>query len=307
MTAAEPTVCPDCQHEQHAANTECVGSIQHGTSRWHRCLCLARPNANRTCPPLMNCQGGTLGYADLWYLQQGRNLTGTDGETITPDVLIDQPEGPVVPTLRDRAIDAVGQALNDANYWLPVEGRPVVVDAVLALVGACSCLDNPQVMVEIGYPIRCPHCPTTVPPANWTTHIQQHHPEQPEPLRPRAERCPESDCTDEQQCWRCDYEESQHASATFAAGYCPHCGRGDCAPTADEYVASQRRAVRIQQLLDDTRDRVRKIHQPALDSTWTVFGCNHDGGHSSPCAHCRSCYPCPTITALQPPKETPDA
>ncbi|WP_327307962.1 hypothetical protein OG730_34820 [Streptomyces sp. NBC_01298] len=37
-------------------------------------------------------------------------------------------------TLRDRAIDAVGQALNDANYWLPVEGRPIAVDAVLALV-----------------------------------------------------------------------------------------------------------------------------------------------------------------------------
>ena len=36
---------------------------------------------------------------------------------------------------------------------------------------------------------------------------------QPEPLRPRAERCPEPECTDEQQCWRCDYEESQHAAA----------------------------------------------------------------------------------------------
>lgn len=32
-------------------------------------------------------------------------------------------------------------------------------------------------------------------------------------LHPRAERCPEPDCTDEQQCWRCDYEESQEAAA----------------------------------------------------------------------------------------------
>lgn len=40
------------------------------------------------------------------------------------------------PNLRDRAIDAVGQALNDAHYWLPVEGRPIAVDAVLGLVAA---------------------------------------------------------------------------------------------------------------------------------------------------------------------------
>ncbi|MFD3336117.1 hypothetical protein ACFWV1_26240 [Streptomyces sp. NPDC058700] len=38
-----------------------------------------------------------------------------------------------------------------------------------------------------------------------------------EPLRPRAERCPEPECTDEQQCWRCDYEESQHAARRPAA------------------------------------------------------------------------------------------
>ena len=93
--------------------------------------------------------------------------------------------------------------------------------------------------------------------------------DRPAPLRPRAERCPETDCTDEQQCWRCDYEESQHATATaIAAGYCPHCGRGDCAPTADEYEASQRRAIRIQTLLDEHRDQARKNaadHDRVLD------------------------------------------
>lgn len=46
--------------------------------------------------------------------------------------MISQP----APTLRDQAIDAVGRALNDARYWLPVEGRPIAVDAVLALVAA---------------------------------------------------------------------------------------------------------------------------------------------------------------------------
>lgn len=43
-----------------------------------------------------------------------------------------------------------------------------------------------------------------------------------------------------------------------AAGYCPHCGRGDTGPTAEQYEASQRRAIRIQTILDDTRDRARK-------------------------------------------------
>jgi len=40
------------------------------------------------------------------------------------------------PPIRDRAIDAVGQALNAGRYWLPVEGRPIAVDAVLALTDA---------------------------------------------------------------------------------------------------------------------------------------------------------------------------
>lgn len=93
------------------------------------------------------------------------------------------------------------------------------------------------------------------------------------------------------------------------AGYCPHCGRGDAGPTAEQYEASQRRAIRIQTILDDTRDRVRKLHRPT-----TAYG------RPEPiCAECSSAddlgstdgppvdYPCSTITALQSPKETPDA
>jgi hypothetical protein len=47
--------------------------------------------------------------------------------------------------------------------------------------------------------------------------------DQPEPLRPRAERCPDPNCTDEQQCWRCDAEESQHALIA-SMSRCPECG-----------------------------------------------------------------------------------
>lgn len=90
----QPATCPDCQHEPHSAgNGECEERIQHGPSRMHLCLCLARPGANRVCPPLMDCQGGPYGYTDIWYLQQGGNLRGADGRIITPDVLIDDPKG----------------------------------------------------------------------------------------------------------------------------------------------------------------------------------------------------------------------
>ncbi|MFD8949428.1 hypothetical protein ACFV0B_11295 [Streptomyces xanthophaeus] len=61
---------------------------------------------------------------------------------------------------------------------------------------------------------------------------------------------------------------------------------------ADALEASQRRAMHIQTLLDEQRDRVRKIHKRYADGT-----CYADG----------ETYPCPTITAIQPPKETPDA
>ncbi|MGW6557944.1 hypothetical protein [Streptomyces hydrogenans] len=37
-----------------------------------------------------------------------------------------------------------------------------------------------------------------------------------EPLPPRAERCPEPECAEGRECWRCDYEESQHAARLAA-------------------------------------------------------------------------------------------
>jgi len=89
----------------------------------------------------------------------------------------------------------------------------------------------------------------------------------------------------------------QRGPVTPATGYCPHCGRGDVAPTADEYEQARRRAVRIQTLLDEQRDRIRKIHQRS------------ESGNV--CVHCSErdypdytvAWPCPTITALEPLKE----
>ncbi|MFF3848025.1 hypothetical protein [Streptomyces sp. NPDC002328] len=87
LASKPPGQCTGCGHAQHPPGAECEAGVQHGPTRWHRCLCLATPGASRACPPQMDCQGGTLGYADIWHLRHGRTLRGVNGETITPDVL----------------------------------------------------------------------------------------------------------------------------------------------------------------------------------------------------------------------------
>ncbi|MFD4912811.1 hypothetical protein ACFWNR_06265 [Streptomyces virginiae] len=89
----QPATCPDCGHTHHGSGLECDHAITHGPTRFHRCLCLAWPTANRSCPPLMSCQGGPLGYADVWYLQRGHSVRGPADALITPDVLLDQSTG----------------------------------------------------------------------------------------------------------------------------------------------------------------------------------------------------------------------
>lgn len=115
----QPNTCPDCGHEQHGASTECEHPVSHGPNRWHRCLCLARPAANHACPPLMTCQGGPYGYADLWYLQQGRSIQGADGKTITPDLLTAEPQPArhTADTINDDDLDQLYVALEEARSW----------------------------------------------------------------------------------------------------------------------------------------------------------------------------------------------
>lgn len=93
LASKAPDPCPGCGHTQHAPGTECEAGVQHGPKRWHRCLCLAAPGASKPCPPQMDCQGGTLGYADIVHLRHGRTLRGAGGETITPDVLAEPSPG----------------------------------------------------------------------------------------------------------------------------------------------------------------------------------------------------------------------
>jgi hypothetical protein len=103
----EPTACPNCSHPPHLPGTECETHVHHGPSRFHLCLCLARPGAANACPPQMTCQGGPLGYADIWYLQQGHSLGSEDG-VISPEVLTTGPASVGFPSQAD-AVPA-GQA-----------------------------------------------------------------------------------------------------------------------------------------------------------------------------------------------------
>lgn len=82
----DQTTCPNCRHTPHLPGTECDTRVEHGPNCWHLCLCLARPGAALPCPPQMTCQGGTLGYADIWYLQHGHSLMSADG-VISSEVL----------------------------------------------------------------------------------------------------------------------------------------------------------------------------------------------------------------------------
>ncbi|MFF0139698.1 hypothetical protein ACFYRN_24995 [Streptomyces sp. NPDC005227] len=83
--------CLGCGHDPHPSGTACDSRVDHGLKRWHRCLCLATDAASTACPPQMDCQGGTLGWGDIRHLRQGRNLSGLNGEIITPAVLAERP------------------------------------------------------------------------------------------------------------------------------------------------------------------------------------------------------------------------
>jgi hypothetical protein len=108
----DQTTCPNCTHPHHLPGTECQTPVHHGPNHWHLCLCLARPGAALSCPPQMTCQGGTLGYADVWYLQHGHTLLGEDGE-IAPAVFetgvasVGFPSGPDIAAA---AVSSAGQA-----------------------------------------------------------------------------------------------------------------------------------------------------------------------------------------------------
>ncbi|MEU5596628.1 hypothetical protein [Streptomyces sp. NPDC020298] len=111
---ADEPVCPTCQHAAHRPGVECDGVVDHGPKRWHRCLCINLVDADRACPPQLDCQGGTLGYSDVWFLQRGQSLQGADGRVITPHVLKAASAAVSPPTDPTAAVWADGDPLTEA-------------------------------------------------------------------------------------------------------------------------------------------------------------------------------------------------
>lgn len=48
---------------------------------------------------------------------------------------------------------------------------------------------------------------------------------------------------------------------------------------------------------------VRELHGPSANWSWRAYGCDHDNAHNELCKHCQTCYPCPTIVALDEPPQ----
>ncbi|MET7688028.1 hypothetical protein ABZT06_08605 [Streptomyces sp. NPDC005483] len=146
----DTALCPYCPHPAHKPGVECEGGVDHGPKHWHRCLCLNLVGSEAPCHPLMDCQGGKLGYSDIWYLQRGHTLSSADGP-VTPDVLKTTPAAPAVPPsaesvpsrragLRDELAAAIWERQNPGRRYADCEhardraDEEADADAVLAVL-----------------------------------------------------------------------------------------------------------------------------------------------------------------------------
>lgn len=100
-----------------------------------------------------------------------------------------------------------------------------------------------------------------------------------------------------------------------AAGYCPHCGRGDAGPTADQYEQLRTAHRHEEELSADLRRRLQATSDACSDATTLLYriGELHTTELSNEygateCRTCRDPWPCDTanlLAALGSPKETP--
>ncbi|MFF9197316.1 hypothetical protein ACF09L_19120 [Streptomyces sp. NPDC014779] len=122
---------------------------------------------------------------------------------------------------------------------------------------------------------QCPDCGGLVP--NSQRHIHQAAEQ-----RARAKKA----------------EAELAALKTITSGYCGHCGRGDCSPTADQWYEQRQRAERAEAAIE----RIRALHvphgYPDPDMPGTRTYC---GG----CDDATSAHPCNTLAALDPQEPQP--
>lgn len=153
------------------------------------------------------------------------------------------------PTLRALALDATARALNAGRYWLPADAQAAVVDAVLAVSSqpAEHCGDQ---LPRIG---RDTFTECVLHPGHQGSHA--------------------------------DFEGSRWTKKHAAAGYCPHCGRGDAGPTADEHEQLRQRA---RQNAAASRESERQLQQQ-IDRQATEIDRLRDALASRPADSCGSC------------------
>jgi hypothetical protein len=85
----------------------------------------------------MTCQGGALGYGDIWYLQRGHSLSSANG-VITPEVLATTPTpsaaAPSAPDDRAALLQRIAKAVQGVLPMSSSLACDVVADAVLAVL-----------------------------------------------------------------------------------------------------------------------------------------------------------------------------
>lgn len=169
---------------------------------------------------------------------------------------------------RALAFNAVGPALKAAGHSLPLSVRKAVAEAVLAAADS-----------------RLPaeHCGAVFPAFEGMAPTECV-------LRPGHQG---SHANDDDTRW---IEKA-------AGGYCPDCGRGDCAPTADEYEQLRRRLVeQAETALGNVRAHLQYVlnwngtpHYHRTPGRWDMT--------DAPCGHCVRLAE--ARAALEPPKEQP--
>ncbi len=161
------------------------------------------------------------------------------------------------------------------NRWKLPPGDELATDENLI---DCPGLESRA--AALGFPVKCPHCGPDagpIPPTHWTKHLMRHHPESstthaPAPvvgtLRDQITEaihatsvCEVGDpvhcgggCRDAADAVLAvpairDMEGEIAALRQVARGYCPECGRGDAAPTVDDWQRERQRADQAEELL----------------------------------------------------------
>jgi hypothetical protein len=191
------------------------------------------------------------------------------------------------PTRRALALDAVKQALNAGRYWLPPGGQEAAVDAVLALIA-----DQPHVCTPGASVYYCPTAGEVESDCHGGFDTCCGQPERHLPLTGADPTVTDLQAAARGKGLRLEFVVEEAEAP--AAGYCPHCGRGDAGPTADTRAA-----------LDLIRASIELRDAKAADE--------HEAGrhrssneHNAIAAGLRIAE-AHILAALEPPKETPDA